>query len=92
MMEIGFLVGWLGVAFGLCVPIPQLIKIFKTKSLADISICTYIFLVCCLACYLIHAVHIRSPVFTTAQAINLVTNGTILILLLRKRREVNRVL
>ena len=85
-MEIGFVIGWMGVALGLCVPIPQLIKIIKTKSLADISLGTYIFLICCLICYLIHAIHIRSPVFTTAQAINLVTNGTILVLLIRRRK------
>ena len=70
-MEIGFVIGWVGVGFGLAVPIPQLIKIIKTKSLADISMGTYIFLVCCLICYLIHAIHIKSPVFTTAQSVNI---------------------
>ena len=86
-MDLGYLIGWVGVAFGLCVPIPQLIKIFKTKSLSDISIGTYIFLVCCLMCYLIHAIYIESLVFTVAQSINLTTNGIILMLLIRKGKH-----
>lgn len=84
-MELGYIVGWLGVCFGLAVPIPQLIKIIKTKRLNDVSLGTYTFLVCCLACYLIHAIHIQSIVFTTAQAINLSTNSVIWVLLLRHK-------
>lgn len=74
-------------AFGVCVPIPQLIKIFKTHSLNDISLWTYIFLVFCLSCYLIHAIYIKSTVFTIAQSFNLITNSTILVLLIRNRAK-----
>ena len=84
-VTIGYWIGWVGVLLGLCVPIPQLIKIIKTKKLNDISLGTYIFLFGCLTCYLIHAIYIKSPVFMTAQAINLITNGIILYLLLRHR-------
>ena len=84
-MELGFVVGWVGILFGLCVPIPQLIKIFKTRRLADVSLGTYIFLECAIVCYLIHAIYIQSIVFTCAQSINLATNGVILILLLRHK-------
>ncbi|MBA7639463.1 hypothetical protein ES703_47121 [subsurface metagenome] len=84
-MEFGYIIGWVGVAFGLLVPLPQLIKIIKTKSLNDIALGTYIFLFCCLMCYLIHAIYIKSPVFIVAQAMNLTTNSIILILLVRHR-------
>lgn len=84
-MDLGYVIGWVGVGFGLLVPLPQLIKIIKTKSLNDISIGTYIFLVLCLTCYLVHAIYIKSPVFTVAQLINLTTNSVILGLLVRSR-------
>jgi len=84
-MELGFVVGWMGVAFGLCVPIPQLIKIFKTRQVEAIALGTYAFLICCLICYLIHAIYIKSPVFTAAQSINLVTNGSILAYLIKRK-------
>lgn len=84
-MDFGYVMGWVGVGFGLLVPLPQLIKILKTKSLNDISMFTYIFLVICLTCYLIHAVYIKSPVFVTAQSINLATNSAILVLLIRNK-------
>jgi uncharacterized protein with PQ loop repeat len=84
-MEAGYIVGWVGLAFGVCVPIPQLIKIYRTRSLNDISLWTYIFLVFCLSCYLIHAIYIKSVVFTIAQGFNLITNSTILVLLIRNK-------
>lgn len=85
MENIGYWIGWLGVCFGLAVPIPQLIKIYKTRSLNDISLGTYAFLFGALTCYFIHAWHISSYVFMTAQAINLLTNGQILVLLIRHK-------
>lgn len=86
-MEFGYAIGFVGLAFGVCVPIPQIIKIVKTKSLNDISVGTYVLLVFCLSCYLIHAIYIESIVFTCAQAFNLCTNGIILLLLVRDRRR-----
>ena len=87
-MILGELVGWLGVATGFLVAPPQLLKIIRTKSVDGISTLTYISLVTALIFYLLHAIYIRSPVFITAQSINLVTNGAILILLLRKKNGV----
>jgi len=81
--EIGYLIGWIGILLGVAVPIPQLIKIIRTQRLKDISRGTYIFLVCALSCYLIHAVYIQSLVFIVAQSLNLTTNSIILILLIR---------
>jgi len=77
------MIGWLGVALGILVGPPQLYKIIKTKRVDGISIMTYLFLCLALICYLIHAIEIRSPVFVTAQSINLVVNSVILILLVR---------
>ena len=85
MLEFGFIIGWVGVGFGLLVPLPQLIKIIRTKSLNDIALGTYVFLVCCVTCYLIHAIYIQSPVFMVANGINLTTNSIILVLLARHR-------
>ena len=84
-LQLGYIVGYFGVIFGMLVPIPQLIKIFRTKSLKDISLTTYLFLCVAISCYLIHAIYIESIVFTVAQSINLSTNATILVLLIRRR-------
>ena len=80
-----FIIGWLGVMFGLLVAPPQLYKILKTGNIEGISLCTYTFLALALVCYLIHAIYIRDTVFITAQAINLTTNSVILYLLVRNR-------
>ena len=77
----GYFIGWLGVAFGLFVAPPQLYKIITTGETQAISLVTYTFLCLALVCYLIHAIHIKSKVFITAQSINLVTNTVILIYL-----------
>ena len=82
---IGYWIGWIGLAFGILVPIPQIIKIFKTRSVAGISLQTYVFLVCALTCYLIHAIYIKSDVFTIAQSINLATNSVVLGFLIKNR-------
>ena len=81
----GAIIGWVGVGLGMLVPIPQLIKIIKTRRLSDISLGTYTLLVLCMCCYLVHAIHIKSAVFTTAQAVNLSVNSTIWIFLLKHR-------
>lgn len=83
-MEAGYWIGWLGVAFGLFVPIPQLLKIIRTHSISGVSRGTYIFLCLALTCYLVHAIYIHSLIFTIAQSINLTTNTVILILLYRR--------
>jgi len=77
-MKLGHLIGWIGVGLGLLVAPPQLIQIISTGETADISIWTYTFLCLALVCYLIHAIHIKSKVFITAQSINIVINGIIL--------------
>ena len=87
MIDFGYVAGWIGVALGLCVPVPQLIQIVKTRKLRDISLGTYSLLCGAIACYLIHAIYISAEVFVVAQSINLVTNTVILILLIRNKRR-----
>ena len=81
---VGDMVGWIGVALGLFVAPPQLIKILRHKNTDGISLMTYIFLCMALVCYLLHAIHIHDAVFITAQSVNLTTNTAILLKLLSK--------
>jgi uncharacterized protein with PQ loop repeat len=83
----GYIVGWIGVILGLFVAPPQLLKILKNGHTQGISLITYTFLCLALVCYLLHAIYIESTVFIVAQSINLVTNVSILILLLKYRRR-----
>lgn len=93
-MDFGYIIGWVGVAFGLMVAPPQLYKIIKTRRMNDISLVTYSALCVTLICYLLHAIYIQSVVFTTAQIINLSVNATIWVFLIRhrfKRGELTKV-
>ena len=76
-MKFGYWVGWLGVGFGLLVAPPQLYRIIATGQTEAISTVTYTFLCLALICYLLHAIHIKSKVFITAQSINLSINFVI---------------
>ena len=78
---IDLIIGWTGVLLGVSVPIPQLVKIFKTRRLKDISVWTYLCLCLAMSCYLFHAIYIMDAVFITAQSVNLTTNSIILLLL-----------
>jgi uncharacterized protein with PQ loop repeat len=82
----GEIIGWCGFCLGAFVAPAQLLRIIKTKEVKGISLTTYIFLVCAMTCYLLHAISIKSPVFVTAQSVNLLTNLIILVLLIRRRR------
>jgi len=86
-MDFGYIVGWMGVAFGLLVAPPQLIKIIKTGKTDGISLLTYMALCMALTCYLIYAISIHDPVFITAQSINLCVNSAVLVLLIKNRRK-----
>ncbi|AII58725.1 hypothetical protein X792_04985 [Dehalococcoides mccartyi CG1] len=77
------IIGWLGVCIGVVVPLPQLIRIFKTGKVANISVLTYALLVVTITCYLLHAIKIGDAVFTVSNAFNLLTNSLVLIMLVR---------
>jgi len=85
--RIGEMIGWFGVLFGLFVAPAQLLRILRTGETRGISLCTYIFLLLALTCYLVHAIMIQDPVFIVAQAINMLSNAAILIILLRRKGE-----
>jgi len=82
----GYWIGWIGVAFGLLVPLPQLKRIIKGQTIEGVALGTYGFLILALVCYLIHAIYIQSLVFIVAQSINLSTNGAILFFLIKRRK------
>lgn len=82
MKKFGFWIGWLGVAFVMMVSPSQLIRILTTGQTEGISVLTYIFLTLGVTCYLIHAIHIKSVVFTVAQITNLIPTIWVLVLLL----------
>ena len=84
-MELGYLIGWIGLGFGVLVPLPQLHKMIKTKKSNDVSLLTYSFLCLAMIGYLTHAVYISAPVFIVAQALNLTTNGVIFGILAARR-------
>lgn len=77
------IIGFLGVGLGLFVAPAQLVRILKTKEVEGISLCTYIFLVLALFCYLIHAIAINDPVFITAQSINIISNIIVLFFIIK---------
>lgn len=87
-MDAGYIIGFVGIALGLCVAPPQLYKIIKTGKTGDISLATYIFLCVAIGCYLWHAIYISSSVFITAQSVNLTTNSIVLCLLIKSKRRV----
>ena len=86
-MDFGYVVGFIGIGLGVCVPIPQLLKIRRTGVIDGIAVKTYIFLCFALVSYLIHAIYIESLIFTIAQSVNLATNSVILGMLVKKGRE-----
>lgn len=84
------LIGWVGVCIGVVVPLPQLYNIFRYNKVSGVSIGTYSLLVMAMACYLIHAINIRDAVFVVAQSINILTNGLVLIMLIKSRNDRSR--
>jgi len=85
-VDLGFWIGWVGVGFGVAVPVPQLLKIRRTGRTKDISFKTYVLLISALACYLAHAIHIGSIVFTVAQSVGLVINVAVLAYIWKGKR------
>ena len=77
------LIGWIGVAAGVMVSMPQLVQSVKTKSTKGISIRTYQLLFLTVLCYLIRAIAIKEPVFIVSNSVNLIVTGAMLYLFKR---------
>ena len=79
------LISLVAVTFGVLVPVPQLWRIIKTKSIIGISRATYMLLCATIFVYFCHAIQINDATFIFTNGIGLVTNGTILLMLTLKR-------
>ena len=73
-------IGWLGVAFGVSVSIPQLVKSVRARSTRGLSKHTYQLLLGAISCYLIRAIAVREPVFIVSNSAGLVITAAILYL------------
>lgn len=73
-------IGWLGVAFGVSVSIPQLIKSVRARSTRGLSKHTYQLLFGAITCYLIRAIAVKEPVFIVSNTAGLVVTTAILYL------------
>jgi len=74
------IIGWLGVAFGISVSIPQLIKSVRARSTHGLSKHTYQLLFGAIACYLIRAIAVKDPVFIVSNSFGIVITACILYL------------
>ena len=57
------IIGWFGVALGVSVSIPQLVKSVRTRSTQGLSKHTYQLLLATISCYLVRAIAVRDAVF-----------------------------
>jgi len=74
------IIGWIGVAIGIMVSFPQLIKSYRDKSTQGVSRGTYRLLFLTMLCYLIRAIAIKEVIFIVSNAVNLVITGMVLYL------------
>ena len=77
-MDWTVLIGWVGVAFGISVNIPQALRIQRTKSAKDVSVWTYRILFVCVVCYLVRAIAIGEPIFIVSNAVAIVVCAWVL--------------
>ncbi len=74
------IIGWLGVAFGISVSIPQFIKSVKARSTRGLSRHTYQLLFGAISCYLVRAIAVKEAVFIVSNSIGLLITAAVLIL------------
>lgn len=74
------IIGWLGVAFGVSVSIPQFIKSVRLRSTRGLSMHTYLLLFGAISCYLVRAIAVKETVFIVSNACGLVITTAILYL------------
>jgi uncharacterized protein with PQ loop repeat len=59
-MQLYLLSGYMGVFFFSIMQIPQIIKMIKRKSVCDISVFLFVFILSANICMLYYAIHIKS--------------------------------
>lgn len=74
------IIGWIGVALGILVSVPQLMKSIKEKSVKGVSLQAYQLLFLTVLCYLIRAIAIKEPIFIVSNGVNLILTGIVLYL------------
>ena len=84
-LTLGYIAGYLGLAFGILVPLPQLYRMIKTGKSNDVSLLTYVFLFLAVMGYLIHAIYLGAVVFIVSNALGLTLNTIVLIILIRRK-------
>ena len=62
-MEMSVLMGWIGLAVGILIGIPQLVKTIRLQSARDLSSLTYILLLVTCICFLVKSLAIAETVF-----------------------------
>lgn len=85
-MTLPSLIGWLGVAIGVCVNLPQAWRIYKTGKARDVSVWTYRLLLACVTCYLVKAISIGEWVFIVSNGLAVLVSSTVLLLRWRATR------
>jgi MtN3 and saliva related transmembrane protein len=81
---------WLGALAGLCTTVsfaPQVIKVYRTRNVADISLAMYVTFVIGVALWLVYGVMIRSFPVAITNAITLVLAGSVLVMKIRFGRQ-----
>jgi len=86
-MEFGYIVGWVGLSFCVAIPLPQLIKSYRTKSVNDLTPLTFVLICGWLICSFTYALIIKDLMFSIAQGYGLAINGAILALVLKYRKK-----
>ncbi len=87
-MTASAIIGWIGVALGVCVSVPQLCQILRTRRAGDVSVWTYRLLLAVCLCYLVRAVAIGELIFVVSNAVNIGISAWVLWLKWRYHEEV----
>jgi uncharacterized protein with PQ loop repeat len=79
----GEAIGWVGLAFSVWVNVPQAWTIYHNQSCQDVSPITYLLLLACVSCFLVHAIHRRVWVFVISNSLAVLVASTVLLLIWR---------
>jgi len=78
---------WIIVSIGVCVNLPQALKIYRQKSSKNVSALTYILLLIVVTGYLFEAIRIKAEAFMITNGIAIIVCLLVLYLIYRYRRK-----